>query len=350
MPLIMHQEKQSDQQIKHVIAVAAGKGGVGKSTITVHLARALVRCGYQVGILDADIYGPSIRKMVREDTLPFQEGNELFPAMSDGIKIMSMAFFRKEQEAAAFRAPIVSSLITQFMKDVSWGNLDYLLIDFPPGTGDCHLTICQQAMITGAIMVTTPQEVALQDVRKAMDLFAKMHVPLLGICENMSYYLDKSKNEKCYLFGKKGGARLASEAALPLLIEVPILESISACGDMGCSLSAVADVSEVVDLFKNFAKEVVVRTNCIASSAIHHFSLVDPYTLRIVWKDGFQKKIGVADVQKLCPCAKCQTTKELKEDVAAVRVDSVGRYAIKIQFTSGCSRGLYSYELLNSIQ
>lgn len=229
MPLPLH-----DTPKIQVLAVAAGKGGVGKSTVTVNVARALHAIGKRVGVLDADVYGPSVRRMLAEDRPPAQKGPTLVPAMCGGIAYLSMAFFRKENEAAAVRAPIANSLMQHFLTQVDWGPLDYLLIDFPPGTGDVQMTLCQKANLGGALMVTTPQEVAVMDVRKAMHLFTQMHVPVLGIVENMSYYLDPQGTTH-YLFGQGGGERLARESGCPFLGQIPIAPSLSRCGDAGMS-------------------------------------------------------------------------------------------------------------------
>lgn len=239
MPLKMFQPNNNSTPvpaIKNVIAIAAGKGGVGKSTVTVNLALALKRSGYTVGIMDTDIYGPSIRKMLPEETLPGQAGEVVVPAICQGIKMISMAYFRKEHEAAAIRAPIANGIVIQFIKKVQWGELDFLLIDFPPGTGDIQLTLAQQAHLNGAVLVTTPQEVALLDVRKAANLFNQVKVPIIGVVENMSYYQENGDSERIYLFGRGGGGRLAREIRVPLLGSIPVDSAISRCGDAGKSL------------------------------------------------------------------------------------------------------------------
>lgn len=244
MPLPMVQSPESVSSpkplanIQAVVAIAAGKGGVGKSTVTVNLALALQAKGFQVGIMDTDIYGPSIRKMLPEDRMPSQKGTAIQPALCKGIKMISMAYFRDENQATAVRAPIANGLITQFIKNVDWGYLDYLLVDFPPGTGDVQLTLSQQAQLMGALMVTTPQEVALLDVRKAMSLFDQVKIPIIGIIENMSYYQLSEHAEPVYLFGKGGGERLASESGAPLLAEIPLDPYLCSCGDKGDSLFA----------------------------------------------------------------------------------------------------------------
>ncbi len=235
---MFNEEKKSKplEKVKHVIAIAAGKGGVGKSSVTVNLATALKHQGFKVGVLDTDIYGPSVRRMLPEDQMPVQRGEIISPAICQGIKMISMAYFRNEGEAAVVRAPIANGIINQFIKSVDWGELDYLLIDFPPGTGDVQLTLSQQANLTGAIMVTTPQEVALMDVRKAMHLFEQVRVPILGIVENMSYYLHEATQEKIYIFGKGGGERLAEEKGLPFLGSIPLDPQLCQNGDQGTSI------------------------------------------------------------------------------------------------------------------
>lgn len=238
MPLQMFQpkERKPAAKIAHVVAIAAGKGGVGKSTVTVNLALALKQAGYSVGIMDMDIYGPSVRRMLPEDEMPSQNGDKIVPANCGGIRMISMAYFRKKDEAAAVRAPIANGLVGQFINQIEWGVLDFLLIDFPPGTGDIQLTLSQQANLCGAVMVTTPQEVAVMDVRKAVNLFEHMNVPVIGVVENMSFYHLPGTTEKVYLFGRGGGERLAHEIGVPFLGAIPIDAEVCRCCDEGMSL------------------------------------------------------------------------------------------------------------------
>ena len=254
MPLHMYQNKPPAHplaSIKHIIGIAAGKGGVGKSSVTVNLALALRDKGYKVGVMDTDIYGPSIRRMMPEDRLPAQNGEFIIPALCMGIEMVSMAYFRKEQEAAVVRAPIANGVITQFIKNVQWGSLDFLLIDFPPGTGDIQLTVGQQANLTGAIMVTTPQEVAVMDVRKAINMFDQIKIPVIGIVENMSYYISPYSPDPIYLFGQGGGERLADEAGVPLLERIPFDPELCRIADEGRSLF-VLDPSHQKDITRSF--------------------------------------------------------------------------------------------------
>jgi ATP-binding protein involved in chromosome partitioning len=278
MPLEMYKgEDPSPLKIKHVIGVAAGKGGVGKSTVAVNLAYSLQNLGYKVGIMDTDIYGPSIRKMLPEDRFPEQSGQTIIPALCRGIRMISMAYFRKENEAAIVRAPIANGVITQFIKNVDWGELDYLLIDFPPGTGDIQLTLSQQANLTGVIMVTTPQQVAVMDVRKAMHMFEQVKIPIIGVIENMSYYYHQQSGEELYLFGKGGGKNLALEAGVPFLGCIPIDPQLCKSGDSGQSLfTEKGEPSATVRSFQELAKQTVEQASFLRDNAkgfIHSFDL-----------------------------------------------------------------------------
>lgn len=238
MPLKIYGDKSRNC---HIIGVAAGKGGVGKSTLTALLALALKELNYRVGVLDADLYGPSQRKMLREDRLPIKQGQRLLPASANGIKLMSMAFFRDEGQASVVRAPIANGLINQFLRDVDWGDLDVLLIDFPPGTGDIQITLAQQGHLSGALVVTTPQEIALLDVRKCVQMFEQLKIPLIGVIENMSYYQATKEGEKVFLFGKGGGEKLARECGAPLIGSIPIDPLIGLSLDRGESIFAIKD-------------------------------------------------------------------------------------------------------------
>ncbi len=245
--------------MKFTLGVAAGKGGVGKSSLTVNLALCLHKMGLSVGIMDADIYGPSIRKMLPEDTPPGRgetSSGKMIPAEYRGIKLISVSYFFKDQEAVIVRAPIANGIIKQFFHSVEWGALDCLLIDFPPGTGDIQLTLMQEGSLSGGIVISTPQEVALQDVSKAISLFHHMHVPVLGLVENMSYFQDPLSDRRYHPFGKGGGKRLCHKEGIPFLGEIPIDEEISRCCDEGISLLEMGDGNESVKAFEAIAKEI----------------------------------------------------------------------------------------------
>lgn len=264
LKMFQAQERKTASKIAHVVAVAAGKGGVGKSTVTVNLALALRHAGYSVGIMDMDIYGPSVRRMLPEEEMPVQKGDRIIPAICQGIRMISMAYFRKENEAAAVRAPIANGLVGQFIHQIDWGNLDFLLIDFPPGTGDIQLTITQKANLCGAIMVTTPQEVAVMDVRKAVNLFDHMNVPIIGVVENMSYYEQQGTSEKIYLLGRGGGERLSQEIGAPFLGAIPIDSRICQCCDEGVSLfSGGCGQSSAIEAFTGIAEAFIAHVSAL---------------------------------------------------------------------------------------
>ncbi|NCT95546.1 MAG: Mrp/NBP35 family ATP-binding protein [Chitinophagaceae bacterium] len=227
--------------VKNIIAVVSGKGGVGKSTISANLALALAEGGASVGLMDADIYGPSVPIMfgVRGERPMMKEVNGkgmIIPLEKFGIKLMSIGLLVDEKNAVVWRGPMASSAIRQFVTDVDWGNLDYLVIDMPPGTGDIHLTLMQTVPVTGVIIVTTPQHVALADAKKGIAMFgqAQINVPIIGLVENMSYFTPAElPNNKYYLFGKEGGKKLAEEYELAFLGQVPLVQSIREGGDAG---------------------------------------------------------------------------------------------------------------------
>ena len=252
--------------VKNIIAVSSGKGGVGKSTISTNLAIALASLGYKVGLLDADIHGPSIPKMFGvEDAHPeVREVNgkqTIFPIEKYGVKILSIGFFVDPSQALVWRGSVSSNALKQLISDAEWGELDFFVMDLPPGTGDIHLTLVQTMGITGAIVVTTPQEVALADARKGINMFTgeKVNVPVLGLVENMAWFTPAELPEnKYYIFGKDGGKRLAEELNVPLLGQIPLVQSIRECGDAGRPIAF--DDNSIISLsFKELAQRVVER-------------------------------------------------------------------------------------------
>ena len=243
--------------VRNIIAIASGKGGVGKSTVAVNLARALVATGAKVGLMDADIYGPSIPTMMGlKGQRPGAEDHKMVPLEKDGIKVISIGFLVDDNQAIVWRGPMASSAIRQFVSDVRWGDLDYLVLDLPPGTGDIHLTIAQSIPLSGAIMVTTPQDVALADCKKALGMFNSVgiNIPVLGVIENMSWFTpNDNPDKKYYLFGKGGGQKLADEFSIPLLGQIPLVEQIMHAADNGI---AVLDNAVVHDAYEALAGEV----------------------------------------------------------------------------------------------
>lgn len=251
-------------KVKNIIAVVSGKGGVGKSTVAANLALALSQGGAKVGLMDADIYGPSVPIMFgvrgeRPMMMDIEDKGMIIPLEKYGIKLMSIGLLVDEKNAVVWRGPMASSAIRQFVTDVYWDELDYLVVDMPPGTGDIHLTLMQTVPVTGAVIVTTPQDVALADAKKGIAMFgqAQMNVPIVGLVENMSYFVPAElPDNKYYIFGKEGGKRLADEYDLPFLGQIPLVQSIREGGDQGVPVM-VSDDTVSRKAFEGFASYVV---------------------------------------------------------------------------------------------
>jgi ATP-binding protein involved in chromosome partitioning len=240
--------------VQSVVAVASGKGGVGKSTVAVNLALALKQLGKRVGLMDADIYGPSIPIMMGVPTLDPQ--TTPFPVEKYGLRLMSMGFIVNPNQAVIWRGPMVHKAVTQFLTDISWGTLDVLVIDLPPGTGDAQLTLTQTAPLSGAVIVTTPQEVSLIDARKGLEMFRQVRVPVLGIVENMSYFVGED-GKRYEIFRHGGGRKLAGDSGVPFLGEIPIDPRVAECGDMGDPIVHKYPDSVVAKTYLDLAKAVM---------------------------------------------------------------------------------------------
>lgn len=251
--------------VKHMIAVASGKGGVGKSTVAANLSVALAQTGAKVGLMDADIYGPNIPMMMGVPEPPGKEGEKIKPAEAHGVKIMSMGFFVPEDTAIVWRGPMVHTAIQQFFRDVLWGELDYLLIDLPPGTGDAQLSLSQIVPLTGVVTVTTPQEVALYDVRKGVMMFKKVNVPLLGLIENMSFFVCGHCGERTEIFSFAGGERAASTFDIPFLGRIPLNPAIREGGDTGLPVVAGDPNSPLTKAFQGVAEALQQRVRALTS-------------------------------------------------------------------------------------
>lgn len=257
-------------QVKNIIAIASGKGGVGKSTVTANLAVALKNAGAKVGIIDADIYGPSIPVMFGAEGLQPQVSvvngkNLIQPILQYGIKLISIGFLTPPDSAVVWRGPMASQALKQFFGDVNWGELDYLLIDLPPGTSDIHLTMVQSVPVTGAVIVTTPQKVALADATKGLAMFRQpqINVPILGIIENMAYFTPAElPDNKYFIFGKGGGQKLADKFDVPVLGQIPLVQSIREAGDEGRPVAVQADsltAQAFQEAAENLAQQVAIR-------------------------------------------------------------------------------------------
>lgn len=251
-------------KIDNIIAIASGKGGVGKSTCAVNLAVALGRQGAKVGLLDADIYGPNIPTMLGAQGPPRIKDNRIQPVLTYGLKIMSMGFVMKREQAVVWRGPMLHNALQQLFQDVAWGDLDYLLIDLPPGTGDVQLSLAQIVSLTGAVIITTPQDVALEDVHKGMNAFEQLRVPLLGVVENMSYFRCPHCGERTDIFSHGGGRQAAEKLDIPFLGEVALDPAIRAGGDDGQPITAVAHHSPQAQSFMVIAKALVAKLEELA--------------------------------------------------------------------------------------
>jgi ATP-binding protein involved in chromosome partitioning len=245
--------------VRNIIAVGSGKGGVGKSTVAVNLAITLGKLGYAVGLLDADVYGPNVPLMMGVRETPVAIGQRIRPLEAHGVRIMSMGFLNPGDKPLVWRGPMLNSVIQQFLRNVDWGELDYLIIDLPPGTGDVQLTLIQTTPLTGAIVVTTPSEVSMEDARKAVLMFEQVREEVLGIVENMSYL--EHNGERLYVFGKGGGVRTAETMGVPFLAEIPLDPKTREGGDTGVPVAASKGNEAQAALFEKLARTVVERAD-----------------------------------------------------------------------------------------
>ena len=249
--------------IRNAIAVASGKGGVGKSTVAVNLAVVLAESGARIGLLDADIYGPNIPTMMGVNHLPNAGEDKLLPAEAFGVKLMSIGFLVKPDQPLIWRGPMLHSAIRQFLSDVEWGELDYLVVDLPPGTGDAGLSLAQSMPLSGGLIVTLPQQVSLDDARRGLEMFRQMNVPLFGVVENMSY-LDLPDGSRLDVFGNGGGERLARESGVPFIGAIPMDPAVRQGGDQGVPVTISHPDSPVSKALRSIAMDVAAKTSVAA--------------------------------------------------------------------------------------
>ena len=243
-------------QLGHIVAISSGKGGVGKSTIATNLAVALGRTGARVGLMDADVYGPNVPRMMGVSAQPAVVNEKIVPLEAHGVKLISLGFLIERDQPAIWRGPIVMKIVNQFLRDVAWGQLDYFIVDLPPGTGDAQLSLVQAAHIAGAIIVTTPQEVAVGDALRGAKMFQRVNVPVLGIVENMSWFECPHCGKPSALFGSGGGERLAAELGLPLLGQVPLYPRVLEAADRGEPIVVADEASSAARALTAIAERV----------------------------------------------------------------------------------------------
>jgi ATP-binding protein involved in chromosome partitioning len=274
-PAQQEQPKMPIPGVHHLIAVGSGKGGVGKTTVAVNLALSLAKMGRRVGLLDADVYGPNVPLMMGTNETPIGAGDQIKPIEAQGLKLMSMGFLNPGDKPLVWRGPMLHSVIQQFLRNVGWGELDYLVIDLPPGTGDVALSLIQTAPLTGAVVVTTPSDVSLEDARKAINMFAQVRVPILGLVENMSYLIAPGSGERIDVFGQGGGKRTAEAMNVPFLGEIALDPEVRIGGDSGKPVSA-RDASDAhAAPFRTLAEKVEARVQEVAKSAGPKISVED---------------------------------------------------------------------------
>jgi ATP-binding protein involved in chromosome partitioning len=274
-------DKEPVPGIKNIVAVSSGKGGVGKSTVAVNLAVALALKGARVGLLDTDVYGPNVPIMVGVDEDLKTVGRKILPHVAHNVKVMSLGFLNRGDKPVIWRGPMLHSAVRQFLYDVEWGELDYLIVDMPPGTGDAQLSLAQLVPVQGAVLVTTPQEVAMADVRKAYNMFEQVHIPVLGIVENMSYFICPNCTEEHNIFGTGGGEKLAAQFKTNLLGRVPLSISVREAGDSGVPIVISQPESVQAIAFNEVADNVVaqVKQAAMKSGGLPIISIGDSFSV-----------------------------------------------------------------------
>jgi ATP-binding protein involved in chromosome partitioning len=354
---------QKPEGVRNLVAIASGKGGVGKSTVACNLALALRQTGASVGVLDADVYGPSQSTMFGVSARPeTDERQRIIPIEAHGVRVMSMGLLTSKETPVIWRGPMATRLIQQFLSGVVWGELDYLVIDLPPGTGDVQLTLTQSVPLTGAVIVTTPQDVARTIAEKGLRMFQPVQVPVLGVIENMSYFVCGHCQEKTYIFREGGGQRISDELGIPFLGGVPIDPEVVVAGDDGVPIVERNPESPAAVAYREIAARVagaVARANFEASDPSRPKEVIaEDRQLRVSWNDGSEATYPYDFLRNHCPCAVCvdEWTGERKSLVLLLpsnfrpmRMDPVGNYAVQISWSDGHNTGIYSFRYLREL-
>ena len=351
--------------VKNIIPIASGKGGVGKSTVSANLAIALSKLGARVGLMDADVYGPSIPTLMGAGSQPGQQNGNIIPPLRYGIKIISMGFFVPSGDAVIWRGPMLSKIVDQFLGSVEWGDLDYLLVDLPPGTRDIQLSLCQKIPLTGAVIVSTPQDLAFQVAEKAIIMFNKLRTPVLGLIENMSGFECLHCGEREEIFGSGGARRYSLAKSIPFLGEIPLSTDIRTASDEGVPIVLAQPDSPSARAFvriaENLAAQVSIRNMGEADTERPEpaeISQPSQTEVRILWKDGHESLYTGYALRCGCRCAQCidemSGEKRLREDsiradVQPLSIDPVGRYALRFQWNDGHSAGIYTFDYLRKL-
>ena len=376
--------------IRHIIAVGSGKGGVGKSTVSVNLAFALQQIGGSIGLMDADVLGPSIPCMLGLPTgqpPATTADGKIVPANRHNLKVISMGMLTGDDNPAILRGPMVSKYLKMFIGSVQWGSLDYLILDLAPGTGDTQLTVAQSVPLSGAIIVTTPQDVSLRIARRGLRMFETVHVPILGIIENMSTFTCPHCGKGTDVFRRGGGERMSRQLGVPFLGAIPLDPEIVECGDEGRSIILEKPDSVAAMAYLAIATELAGRLQGLPTTGVKPFAWTwdtnegepawlesavrpsgsrttaigfrrrDARTLSVLWEDGRRNDFDVLDLRLACPCALCVEEmsgrplldpKSIRPDVAPRTITSIGNYAITINWNDGHSTGIYSFERLRA--
>lgn len=349
-------------KIKNIIAVASGKGGVGKSTVTSNLAVALAKQGLKVGVMDADLYGPSQPGLMGATEVPKGQDGFIVPSVNHGVKFISMGTLNPTDDAMVVRAPLAIKAIQQFLMGVLWGELDYLLIDLPPGTGDIQLTLAQQAKLTGAIIVTTPQKVATEIAKKGLQMFDTVSVPIIGVIENMSGFTCKHCEKETAIFSSGGGSEMAKKLDSFFLGSIPLDPEIMMSGDGGTPVVLSNPESVPAKSFFNIVEQLDSRLSSIKKESFKNepekIEILEG-NVKIIWKDGAQSAYRAYDLRVICPCAACvdeNTGKRILDpntiplDIKAVGQRPVGRYGFAVNFSDGHNTGIYKFTKLRDME
>lgn len=351
-------------QIKHVIAVSSGKGGVGKSTVSTNLAVALASLGFKTGLMDADVYGPSVPRMLGNHESPEEINGQIKPIEKYGLKFMSMGLLTDDSTPVIWRGPMATRLIQHFLGQVAWGELDYLVIDLPPGTGDVQLTLTQAAPLRGAVVVTTPQDVAVAITMRGIKMFDEVRVPILGVIENMSGFVCSHCHETTEIFTKGGGEKTAKQMGLPFLGSIPLDAGIAAAGDRGDPLVHKDPTHPVSKAFyaivEKLIKEVHVTEEFSNANPESPVEIgFDDHHVLMKWKDGHESKFGSRKLRFLCPCASCVSEvtgkrmiqlEDVPEHIHPTGFRPMGRYGVQVSWSDGHATGIYTFNYLKEIE